>query len=283
MRRVATAALVFMASCHTSSNNPPAPAPRWLDGEQSGYLEEGTYLTHGITVNDGRSLIGAGMDKTIIKLSGPSRFVIRSVRRSPDPVTISDLTIDVGAVNTETNMARCGIIGYNWSGGIVERVRVVGLGSFTHPQNPESESFGIILSNCRHSMINDCTVEKNRGGYVSAYCLVGNYLTGSNLVARFSYSQTWSKYLGLYAGVLQAFTLGGGEAPTGSRSLKYSDCYTEGASRGVYCDTGYAVDGLLIEDIAGKLTPRYSVPEHAILLTGQPTYKNIQTNNVTLR
>ena len=108
-------------------------------------LDAGTYLTRGSRawwLAPGDSLIGAGMNRTVIRRMDPdARFVVNGwTIAGTSRVRVTDLTLDANATLAGKEAA-CGIGGLHWKDSVIERVRVIRLGSFSLP----SESFGIIL------------------------------------------------------------------------------------------------------------------------------------------
>lgn len=274
-------AFAILASCqHTE----PKPAPQPVPEGKHIVLGPGIYTTRGVILEPGGSITGAGMDKTTIRLTAPARLAINgwSSHTNLGP-KVSDLTIDCGAIPSDTNFARCGIGGNLWVNGTVERVRITGLGSFCPKLHDNSESFGVSLCNSSNCIIKDCVVEKNTGGYVSAFLMSGQSMTGSNLTVSFKHNATWAAKIGAFAGVLQAFTLGGGSPPEGSSNIAYKNCKTTGASFGVFCDSGYRVNGLMLSNISGTLSSYPSVPKQPIRLISGPGYFDVTTNQFTLK
>lgn len=274
-------ALLLLASCRSSHNN-PAPPPQPLPAGKHLRLPPGVFETAGFTLQPGGSIIGAGMGRTIIRLTAPARLAIDGWSHGQGGSSIiSDLTVDCGASPADTNFARCGIGGLRWSNSTIERVQVVGLGSFAGKGKSGSESFGIILSHSTNCAIRDCIVERNTGGYVSAFCIGGSSITGTNLTANFRFDPDWIRFMSDFAGVLQAFTLSGSSPPAGSQNLAYLNSHTSGASRAVYCDTGFLVNNLTLSNISGSLKSYPFVKATPILLHGEPAYSNVSTSNVS--
>jgi len=83
------------------------------------------------------SLIGAGVDKTIIQRVDPKcRVVVNAwITGSVKPRRVSDLTIDCNATLRGPD-APSGIAALDWTDSLVERVKVIGLGSFDPKASP---------------------------------------------------------------------------------------------------------------------------------------------------
>jgi hypothetical protein len=279
-------AIGLLGNCQSTDHGHDTPKPKAQEMPVGKHVKlgPGVYQTRGFILEPGGSLVGAGMDKTTIRLEGPSRLAINGwAAVESHGARVADLTIECGVVSSDTNFARCGIGGNRWVNGVVERVRVRGLGSFCPKLHERSESFGIILSGSSNSIIRDCIVEKNNGGYVSAFCISGVNVTGSNLTARFRYDGSWSRKIGVWGGALQAFTVSGGTSQNGSRNLAYLNCRTENAAYGVFGDSGVRVDGLVLSNITGSLKSYPWLPKQAVRLVAGPEYLNVRTNNVSLR
>ena len=82
------------------------------------------------------------MNRTVIRRMDPdARFVVNGwTIAGTSQVRVTDLTLDANATLAGKEAA-CGIGGLHWKDSVIERVRVIRLGSFSLP----SESFGIIL------------------------------------------------------------------------------------------------------------------------------------------
>ncbi len=233
-------------------------------------LGPGTYLTAGErawTLSPQDSLVGAGIGRTIIRRVDPTaRSVIDGwVEAGHLPGgRIADLTVDANATRW-TTQAACGILCYRWTGCRVERVEVIGLGSF----KPNSESFGILLSHSTNSVVDGCWVDRNVGGYVTAFTVSGRACTITNCTATLLWQPGWDKRL---AGLAVA---GGG---AGSQNLRLLNNTVNGARFGVFCDTGPAITGLDISGNRGTLRSDRVWHAIPINLTGKVKYLNVRTN-----
>ena len=176
-------------------------------------------------------IVGAGMDKTVIRRVGPGYSVVNGwlLTGHKPGLVVSELTIDCNA-GLEGDPAPDGIGGFRWRDCRIERVKVIGAGS----TDPGKESFGIIISTSTNCVIRDCVLEQNVGGYLSAFTISGQDMAIEKCRATFTWKPGWDTRL-------QAFCLAGE-----SEGLTIKNNRTAGARFGVFCDTGNTVTRLTV-------------------------------------
>ena len=231
-------------------------------------LGPGLYLTRGSAawwLASGDSLVGAGMDKTIIRRMDPSaRAVVNGwITAGNSRARVADLTLDANAGLT-CSEAACGLIAWHWKDSLVERVKVVRLGSFF----VASESFGFCISSGTNNVIRSCWVEKNVGGYVSAFGFSGRNITVTACTANFDWELGWDTRL-------QAFLPSAGDSGHGD-NITISGCWTTGARFAIFNDMPGELRGLKIINNRFRVRNTKAAWAQYYRLVGGGTYPGIE-------
>src|SRR5512139_492 len=231
-------------------------------------LGPGLHLTRGSAawwLASGDSLVGAGMDKTIVRRMDPSaRAVVNGwITEGNSRARVADLTLDANA-GLSCDQAACGLIAWHWRDSLIERVKVVRLGSYF----VSSESFGFCISSGTNNVLRSCWVEDNVGGYVSAFGFSGRNIIVTACTANFDWEPGWDTRL-------QAFLPSAGDSGYGE-NITISGCWTTGARFAIFNDMPGELRGLKI--LNNRFRMRHSKEAWAqyYRLVGGGTYPGIE-------
>lgn len=218
------------------------------------HLGPGTFQTKGITLAPLSSLIGAGLDRTIVQLapdsavySGAKQWIIRHGGNNPSGVAtglVSDLTVDgnidrqYATRQSQLDICLCGI----GETPIVQRVKLINLG--TTLQNTNNESFWILANVIGNQkiptcglLVEDCTcIAPTRPMYVSFIAITGANLNpeGPETIAA---TNALIRHCNIITSTPTGTFVGHGYGFANCKIGVLEDCYCDGIDRPFYQDT----------------------------------------------